>query len=100
MRLTLPPQSLPSLAAILGMLFDSLLGATLERGGWIGNDLVNFLSTAFAAAVTLAAICLAQIHSHWRITRIQLTIRNQQLPSLPSSHRASSCNCRCSLSDV
>jgi uncharacterized protein (TIGR00297 family) len=38
-------------AAILGLFFDSLLGATVERQGWIGNDLVNFTSTAFAAAV-------------------------------------------------
>lgn len=38
-------------AATAGLLFDSLLGATLERKGWLGNDLVNFSSTAFAAAV-------------------------------------------------
>jgi uncharacterized protein (TIGR00297 family) len=38
-------------AAILGLFFDSLLGATLERKGWVGNDLVNLTSTAFAAAV-------------------------------------------------
>jgi uncharacterized membrane protein len=31
-----------------------LLGATFERHGWLGNDLVNFTSTAFAAA--LAAV--------------------------------------------
>ncbi len=37
-------------AGVLGLLFDSLLGATVERRGWIGNDLVNFASTAFAAA--------------------------------------------------
>jgi uncharacterized membrane protein len=33
------------------LFFDSLLGATAERKGWIGNDLVNFTSTAFAAGV-------------------------------------------------
>jgi len=38
-------------AATLGLFFDSLLGATLERRGYIGNDLVNFASTAFAAAI-------------------------------------------------
>jgi uncharacterized protein (TIGR00297 family) len=41
-----------------GMLFDSILGATVERKGWLGNDLVNFTSTAFAAAVAWAAISL------------------------------------------
>jgi uncharacterized membrane protein len=30
---------------VVGLLFDSLLGATVERRGWIGNDWVNFLST-------------------------------------------------------
>jgi uncharacterized protein (TIGR00297 family) len=41
-------------AGICGLFFDSFLGATVERRGWIGNDLVNFASTLFAAA--LAAI--------------------------------------------
>jgi uncharacterized protein (TIGR00297 family) len=43
-------------AGVLGLFFDSLLGATVERKGWIGNDLVNFVSTAFAAVVAVAAI--------------------------------------------
>ena len=43
-------------AGVLGLFFDSLLGATVERRGWIGNDLVNFASTAFAAAVSLLAM--------------------------------------------
>lgn len=38
-------------AGAAGLLFDSLLGATLERRGWIGNDVVNFSSTLFAAAL-------------------------------------------------
>jgi len=38
-------------AGIGGLLFDSYLGATVERRGWIGNDLVNFASTLFAAGV-------------------------------------------------
>jgi uncharacterized protein (TIGR00297 family) len=41
-------------AGICGLFFDSLLGATVERRGLLGNDLVNFTSTAFAAL--LAAV--------------------------------------------
>ncbi len=41
-----------------GLFFDSLLGATVERKGWLGNDLVNFASTAFSAGVALVAIRL------------------------------------------
>jgi uncharacterized protein (TIGR00297 family) len=47
-------------AGIAGLFFDSLLGATVERRGWIGNDFVNFFSTAFAAGVALLAIRLGQ----------------------------------------
>lgn len=36
-------------AGVLGMLFDSLLGATLERDRKLDNNAVNFLSTALAA---------------------------------------------------
>ena len=42
------------LAAFAGMLFDSLLGALLERRHLLNNDAVNFLSTAFAAAAAFA----------------------------------------------
>jgi len=34
---------------ILGMLLDSLLGATLERRGWLSNNTVNLISTLAAA---------------------------------------------------
>jgi len=40
-------------SAVAGLLFDSLLGATAERKGWVGNDLVNFSSTVFAALLAL-----------------------------------------------
>jgi len=36
-------------AALFGTLIDSLLGATLERKGVLGNNAVNFLSTTAAA---------------------------------------------------
>ncbi len=38
-------------AGVLGMLVDSLLGALLERRGYLNNDVVNLLSTASAAAM-------------------------------------------------
>ena len=38
---------------VFGLFFDSLLGATLERRGWLNNDAVNFLSTASAAAFAM-----------------------------------------------
>jgi uncharacterized protein (TIGR00297 family) len=42
--------------AAFGLLFDSLLGATLERRGWLNNDAVNFLSTASAAGFALGLL--------------------------------------------
>jgi uncharacterized membrane protein len=39
------------LAALAGLFFDSLLGATAERRGWLNNDAVNFLSTVAAAGI-------------------------------------------------
>lgn len=41
--------SVALVAGSCGLFFDSLVGATLERRGWLGNDLVNFTSTLFAA---------------------------------------------------
>jgi uncharacterized protein (TIGR00297 family) len=46
-------------ASIFGLFIDSLLGATLERAGWLNNDGVNFLSTASAAAFALATLAVA-----------------------------------------
>jgi uncharacterized protein (TIGR00297 family) len=43
---------------IFGLFFDSLLGATLERRGWLNNDAVNFLSTASAAAFALGVLAI------------------------------------------
>jgi uncharacterized protein (TIGR00297 family) len=37
--------------ACAGLAFDSLLGASVEERGWLGNDLVNFCSTLFAAVM-------------------------------------------------
>jgi uncharacterized protein (TIGR00297 family) len=43
---------------IFGLFFDSLLGATLERRGWLNNDAVNFLSTASAVAFALGLLAV------------------------------------------
>jgi uncharacterized protein (TIGR00297 family) len=43
---------------VFGLFFDSLLGATLERRGWLNNDGVNFLSTASAAAFALGVLAM------------------------------------------
>jgi uncharacterized protein (TIGR00297 family) len=41
---------------VFGLLFDSLLGATLEQRGWLNNDAVNFLSTCSAAAFAMTLL--------------------------------------------
>ena len=41
------------MAGTVGNLADSVLGATLERGNYIGNNTVNFLNTLIAALVAL-----------------------------------------------
>lgn len=48
-----PDKALVFFAACAGLVFDSWLGATVERRGWVGNDLVNFASTLFAAMLPL-----------------------------------------------
>jgi len=45
-------------SGILGMVADSYLGAWLERRGRMGNDGVNFTSTAIAAALAVAFLRL------------------------------------------
>ena len=48
---------------VFGLLFDSLLGATLERRGFLNNDAVNFLSTLSAAAFSLVLLAFAPVPS-------------------------------------
>lgn len=43
---------------LFGLLFDSQLGATLERRGLLNNDAVNFISTASAAVFALLLLAL------------------------------------------
>jgi uncharacterized protein (TIGR00297 family) len=43
---------------VFGLFFDSLLGATLERRGWLNNDMVNFLSTGSAAVFALGVLAV------------------------------------------
>ncbi len=44
--------------AVIGTFFDSLLGATLERRGWMTNNAVNFLSTLAAAGLAAGLVNL------------------------------------------
>jgi uncharacterized protein (TIGR00297 family) len=44
------------LAAVVGVIFDSLLGATLERRRVLNNDAVNFLGTLVAAAIAFSLV--------------------------------------------
>jgi uncharacterized protein (TIGR00297 family) len=46
--------------AVFGLFFDSLLGATLERAGWLNNDAVNFLSTLSAAGFAVLVMAVAK----------------------------------------
>lgn len=55
LRLTSPGGAAVALgAAVIGNLFDSVLGATLERRGLVTNGVVNFAGTSLAGALALA----------------------------------------------
>jgi uncharacterized protein (TIGR00297 family) len=54
--ISLRQAGIAAVAAFVGMLADSLLGATLERRKIFNNDAVNFLGTLIAALLTLAFI--------------------------------------------
>jgi uncharacterized protein (TIGR00297 family) len=49
-----------AVAGVAGMLLDSVLGATWENAGKMGNDSVNFVSTAFAADLALMAAMVVE----------------------------------------
>jgi len=53
-----------ALAGVAGMFLDSILGATWENAGRMGNDAVNFVSTAFAADLALVAALVVERIGH------------------------------------
>lgn len=57
----LPPAQfwIPVVAGFAGMLIDSLLGATLQRRGWVSNQTVNFLATLAAAVLAYMVAILS-----------------------------------------
>jgi uncharacterized protein (TIGR00297 family) len=59
-RLTPRESAVAFAGGIVGLFIDSLLGATLERRGWLNNDAVNALST-LAAALLAAALLIPNV---------------------------------------
>jgi uncharacterized protein (TIGR00297 family) len=53
LKLSVGDASAVAVGAVGGLFVDSLLGATLERRGWLNNDAVNFLSTLAAALIAI-----------------------------------------------
>ena len=49
-----------AVAGVAGMFLDSVMGATWENAGKMGNDSVNFVSTVFAADLALVAAMAAE----------------------------------------
>ena len=58
MRMSLSGVAIAFAGGLTGLFFDSLLGATVERRGWLNNDLVNFVSTVFAAVIAWVLLLL------------------------------------------
>ncbi|WP_423148337.1 DUF92 domain-containing protein [Rubrolithibacter danxiaensis] len=49
-----------TISGLAGNVFDSILGASLQRKGYLNNNSVNFLNTAFAAILSLVLFEILQ----------------------------------------